>query len=182
MHNTRERPAVGLPPETRPSPPTRQEINGMTTHQHLFSGGRNLALKIPPHDFERTLVFYRDVLKLRQLGDHHPAVAFEFGPGLLWLESVERLSQAEIWLELCTLDTRLAADHLAGHKVVRCDGVETLPAGLDEFWISGPGDIVHLVHGRKEGIQVPGKRGATHQSVPKPVARCVPSQNGLLAD
>lgn len=32
-----------------------------------FSGGRNIAMKVPPHVWEETVTFYRDILGLRQI-------------------------------------------------------------------------------------------------------------------
>ena len=122
----------------------------MTDNQPRFAGGQNIALKIPPHEFDDAVCFYRDVLGLRQLDDYLPSTVFEYGTNLLWLDPVETMTQAEIWLELRTPDTAAAAEHLVRHNVVRCDEVEALPAGFDGFWISGPGNVVHLVHGAKQ--------------------------------
>ena len=36
----------------------------MTDQHPVFSGGRNIALKVPPHRYEATVGFYRDVLRL----------------------------------------------------------------------------------------------------------------------
>ncbi len=77
---------------------------------------------------------------------------FEFGSNLLWLDRVETITQAEVWLELHTPDTAKAAKHLDESNVVRCDTVEKLPEGFDGFWISSPANIVHLVHGRREDV------------------------------
>lgn len=122
----------------------------MTDNRQLFSGGRNIALKIPPHEFEDTIRFYRDVLGLRQLDEFLPAAVFEYGANLLWLDRVETMTQAEVWLELRTPDTAAAAKHLDCHQVVSCADVEALPEGFDGFWISGPCNIVHLVHGDEQ--------------------------------
>ena len=120
----------------------------MNNDSQLFSGGRNIALKLPPHEFDSTVKFYRDVLGLKQLPDHLPAVVFEFGPNQLWMDKVATMTQAEVWLELRTPDTAAAALHLDKQYVTRCDAVEELPDGFDGFWISSPANIVHLVHGK----------------------------------
>ena len=124
----------------------------MTNSQQLFTGGRNIALKLPLHEFEDASRFYREVLGLQQLDDYLPSVVFEYGANLLWLDGVETMTQAELWLELRTPDTAAAANLLDRHKVMRCDAVEVLPEGFDGFWISGPGNIIHLVHGKKEDV------------------------------
>jgi hypothetical protein len=62
------------------------------------------------------------------------------------------MTRAEVWLELRTPDSGTAEKHLERNNVVRCDGVEKLSTGFDGFWISGPGNIVHLAHGASEDI------------------------------
>jgi hypothetical protein len=110
-----------------------------------FSGGRNIAMKVPPHQWEATVQFYRDVIGLKQLDNHLPHVVFEFGANQLWIDRVEALSQAEIWLELNASDVQAAASHLESAGVVRCDEIEPLPEGFAGFWISSPASIIHLV-------------------------------------
>lgn len=124
----------------------------MIDNERSFAGGRNIALKLPPHEFDNAARFYRDVLGLKQLNEHLPSTVFEFGANLLWLDRVETMTQAELWLELRAHDTASAAKHLERAGVTRCDAVETLPDGFDGFWISGPGNIIHLVHGSKENV------------------------------
>ena len=124
----------------------------MTDNQKLFEGGRNIALKLPPHEFDDAVRFYGEVLGLKQLNEHLPSIVFEYGANLLWLDRIDTMSQAELWLELRTPDTAAAADHLDRHGVMRRDSVEALPEGFDGFWISGPGNIIHLVHGKKEDV------------------------------
>jgi hypothetical protein len=110
-----------------------------------FTGGRNIAMKVPPHQYEATVKFYRDVARLKQLEGFGDAVGFQFGSNHLWIDRVPGISQAEIWLELATDNTANAAERLAAAGVVRCDEIETLPEKLDAFWISGPSQIIHLV-------------------------------------
>jgi catechol 2,3-dioxygenase-like lactoylglutathione lyase family enzyme len=110
-----------------------------------FSAGRNIAMKVPPHLYEATVRFYRDVVGLRQLEKHLPFVVFEFGANQLWLDNVPALSQAEVWLELATNDLAAAAQYLNQANVVRCDEIEPLPEGFEGFWIANPASIIHLV-------------------------------------
>ena len=124
----------------------------MTDNKNLFSGGRNIALKLPPHEFDEAVRFYGEVLGLQQLNDYLPSTVFDYGANLLWLDRAETMTQAELWLELRTPDTAAAAQHLDHHGITRCDAVETLPKGFDGFWISGPGNIIHLVHGKSEDL------------------------------
>lgn len=118
----------------------------------MLTGGRNIAMKVPPHQFDQTVRFYRDVIGLEPLAEHLPSIVFQFGPSLLWIDNIPTLSQAEIWLELRTRDTKAADKHLESSNVVRCDAIETLPEDFDGFWIVNPAGIVHLVHGAKEDI------------------------------
>jgi catechol 2,3-dioxygenase-like lactoylglutathione lyase family enzyme len=110
-----------------------------------FSAGRNIAMKLPPHVFDATVQFYRDVLGLKELTSHAPSVGFEFGSNNLWLDRVPGISQAETWLEVVTSDIDAASQHLELAGVVRCDDIEPLPPGFQGFWISSPASIVHLV-------------------------------------
>lgn len=114
-----------------------------------FSGGRNIAMKVPPHLWEGTVQFYRDVLGLREIddpvGSEPPSAGFEFGANRLWIDRVVGVSQAELWLQLTTQDTAAAARRLATAGLARCDEIEPLPEGSSAFWISSPASIVHLV-------------------------------------
>jgi len=110
-----------------------------------FSGSHNIAMKVPPHQYEATVAFYRDVVGLKQLDIHPPHVGFEFGSNHLWIDSVPGMSQAELWLELATDDVASAAAHLQAAGVVRCDEIEPLPEGFKGFWITSPAAIVHMV-------------------------------------
>lgn len=110
-----------------------------------ITGGFNIAMKVPPHQYQATIAFYRDVVGLKPFTQKAPAVAFELGPNRLWIDEAPKLSQAEVWLELFTDDFRRAADDLAAAGVVRCDAVEGLDDGFRGGWIVNPANIVHLV-------------------------------------
>lgn len=111
-----------------------------------FTGGRNIAMKVPPHLWEATVAFYRDVLGLKPAGPlAPPSASFEFGANRLWIDRVETVSQAELWLELTTDDVGAAAEHLAAAGVVRRDEIEPLPPGFRGYWIQNPAAIIHLV-------------------------------------
>ena len=110
-----------------------------------FSGGRNIAMKVPPHLWDVTVRFYRDVLGLKQVGTEAPGVVFEFGANRLWIDRVDGISHAEVWLELTTDDVDGASEHLRAAGVVRRDEIEPLPDGFSGFWIANPAGIIHLV-------------------------------------
>jgi hypothetical protein len=110
-----------------------------------FQGGIDIAMKVPPHQFEATVAFYRDTIGLKPITDKAPAVGFELGPNKLWIDEAANMSQAEIWLELFTENFAAAADHLAKAGAVRCDAIEPLPAGFRGGWITSPAGVVHMV-------------------------------------
>ncbi len=115
-----------------------------------FSPGRNIAMKIPPHEFSRTVAFYREILGLAVLAEHPESIVFDFGGKRLWLDRVPHLSQTEIWLAVETADAPAASSHLAAKGVIRCDDIEPLPEVFSGFWIVSPAGIVHLVSGEGE--------------------------------
>lgn len=114
-----------------------------------FEAGRNIAMKVPEHEYDATVAFYRDVLSLPVINEpassSSASVRFEFGGKVLWVDRVATLSQAEVWLEICTDDVAAAAVHLARHGCVRRDGIEPLPDGFNGFWISAPPNVIHLI-------------------------------------
>ncbi len=117
-----------------------------------FSAGRNIAMKVPPHQYEDTIRFYRDVLGFKEIARHAPSVCFEFGANQLWIDRVPGLSQAETWLEVVTNDLAAAAEYLKSKDVVRCDEIEPLPPGFQAFWVSSPASIIHLVCDKTESM------------------------------
>lgn len=112
-----------------------------------FVGGKNIAMKVPPHQYDATVAFYRDLLGLEQIGGPAgDAVGFKFGSNNLWIDKVPSMSQAELWLEIVTDSTADAAKALANADVVRCDDIENLGEGFDGYWVSSPAAIIHLVN------------------------------------
>lgn len=123
----------------------------MTDQYPAFSGGRNIAMKIPPHRYDATVAFYRDVLRLPPIaGPAGDAIGFEFGQCNLWIDNCPGLSQAEIWLEVVTPHTEAAAEVLQEAGIARRDEIEDLGTGFDGFWISSPADLIHLVDAREQ--------------------------------
>lgn len=111
-----------------------------------FEGGRNIAMKVPGHQHEATVAFYRDTLGLEEIsGKAGQDIGFKFGPINLWIDKENGLSQAELWLEIVTDDTAKAAEALKESGTVRCDEIEELGDGFDGFWISSPASVIHLV-------------------------------------
>jgi len=119
-----------------------------------FRPGRNIAMKVPAHEYDDTVAFYQDVLGLRQIPGQAPSstesVRFDFGGKILWIDKVLSLSQSEIWLEVYTNDVAGASRYLGEHGCIRRDEIEELPDGFSGFWVSSPANIIHLVTERDD--------------------------------
>ena len=117
--------------------------------KHKFKPGRNMAMKVPAHEYDKTVAFYRDVLGIDLIPldneEDNNTIRFKFGDKVLWIDRVTTVSQTEIWLEVITDDMDAAAEYLQTNGVVRCDEIEPLPEGFEGFWISSPANIIHLV-------------------------------------
>lgn len=122
----------------------------MANSDLTFRGGRNIAMKLPPHQYEATIKFYRDTLGLEVKQTSENSHAVDYGPIRLWLDRCVKTSQAELWLDIGTNDTKAAARHLAQKDVVRCDAIEELPANFDGYWITSPAGVVHIVSGYED--------------------------------
>jgi hypothetical protein len=109
-----------------------------------FRGGRNIAMKVPAHQFDATVESYVR-LGIPILERSPASVTFQFGPMNLHVDSVANLGHAEIWLELIVPDAKAAAGYIEQANLVRCDGVESLPKDYPGFWLTSPSSIVHLV-------------------------------------
>lgn len=119
-------------------------------NQPTLKPGRNIALKVPPHQYLQTVDFYERVLGLTRLQAKDGGIGFEFGHMQLWIDSVATTSSSELWLELVSLDLEKASIYLDEHNVVRCDKIEPLPDYMKGFWIMSPSNTVHLVSGEAE--------------------------------
>jgi catechol 2,3-dioxygenase-like lactoylglutathione lyase family enzyme len=116
-----------------------------------FTGGVNIAMKIPRQDYEPTVTFYRDVLGLAVTSEPSgtPSVPeshrVAFGPNILWLDRVDHGTRAELFLQLQTSHLDRATARLADHGTSTCDEVEQLPAEAHAHWIRNPAGVVHLL-------------------------------------
>ena len=133
--------------------------------------GNNIAIKVPPHQYEQTVSFYRDLLGFEQVShlspDSDDSVALTFGDKNLWIDRVATLSQAEIWLEIQTDDMQLAAAHFDKANIARRDEIETLPDGFSGFWISSPGIRMPA------GIWINSRRFFPQAIPPRLAMRCI---------
>jgi predicted enzyme related to lactoylglutathione lyase len=114
-----------------------------------FRAGRNIAMKVPSHEFAKTVHFYEAILgwsrKATPAPDPIETVVFDFGGHTLWIDRIDGLSQAEIWIEIVTADVAAARAYLEAQGCHIRDEIETLPPSLDGFWLSSPANIIHLV-------------------------------------
>ncbi|MBY4678905.1 hypothetical protein [Marinobacterium arenosum] len=123
-------------------------IHPDSSEDAAFAGGRNIAMKVPAHQWRQTVQFYRDLVGLKVIEPESAdgtSVCFEFGANRLWIDRVAALSQAEIWLELTTGDLTRAVNRCECGGVVRRDEIEPLPEQVRGFWIENPASIIHLV-------------------------------------
>ncbi len=114
-----------------------------------FTPGANIAVKVPPHEYDSTVAFYRDILGLNPVqlesSDSYDSVAFEFGDKNLWIDKISGISQAEIWLEIKTDDIQKAEAYFETKGLCRRDEIEPLPSDFKGFWLSSPANIIHLI-------------------------------------
>ncbi len=110
-----------------------------------IEGGVNIAMKVPSHQHQAVVAFYRDVVGLESIDEKEPAIGFKLGPNQLWIDESQTLTQAEVWLELFTPDHRAALRRLEDGGAVRCDLIEPLGEAFRGGWIMNPANIVHMV-------------------------------------
>jgi predicted enzyme related to lactoylglutathione lyase len=111
-----------------------------------FEAGINIAIKIPKHKYDETVLFYKEVLKLevQEQPIDHPTVQrthrVKFGNNVLWLDCVTHCTHSETWLQLTTLDVPEARSYLESKGVATCDEIEELPENM--HWIMDPAGTV----------------------------------------
>jgi len=114
-----------------------------------FTSGKNIAIKVPVHEFDRTVAFYRDILGFEVVDVSSPddieAVTFKFGDKNLWIDKVPGISQAEVWFEVITEDIEMASQYFENNNCIRRDEIEPLPEGFKAFWLASPANIIHLI-------------------------------------
>lgn len=114
-----------------------------------FTGGNNIALKIPKYKYDETVRFYKDVLKLevREEEISNPTVSrthsVVFGSNMLWLDCVDNYTHSEIWLEINTSDVPMATEYLKENNIETKDEFEKIPD--DKHWITDPAGTVMIV-------------------------------------
>lgn len=118
-------------------------------HDIQFSGGTNIALKIPKYKYEETVHYYKEILGLQVKEEliTNPTVSrthsVVFGPNTLWLDCVDNYTQPEIWLEINTQDVPGATSYLAQKGVTTKDEFEKIPN--DKHWVTDPAGTVMIL-------------------------------------
>ncbi|GGF04107.1 VOC family protein [Flavobacterium limi] len=111
-----------------------------------FEAGINIAIKIPKQKYDKTVAFYRDVLKLEvnEVPIENPTVSktysVKFGNNTIWLDCVDNYTKSDIWLQLTTPDVGKAASYLKLNGVETCDEIEQIPENM--HWIMDPAGTV----------------------------------------
>ncbi|MGJ1211188.1 MULTISPECIES: VOC family protein [Sphingobacterium] len=119
-----------------------------------FEAGINIAIKIPKGKYEKTVSFYRDILKLEvsEKPIDNPTVSrtheVKFGNNVIWLDCVDNYTHSETWLQLTVPNVAEATDYLLSNGVETCDELEELPENM--HWIQYPAGTVFNVQQRKE--------------------------------
>lgn len=114
-----------------------------------FEGGHNIAIKIPKSRYDKTVTFYKEVLKLEvtEKPIDNPTVSrtheVKFGSNIVWLDCVDNYTHSEIWLELQTPDVSKAAEYLKQNGIETCDELEKIPA--ENHWIMDPAGTVFII-------------------------------------
>jgi len=114
-----------------------------------FQPGKNIAIKVPSHEFDQMVNFYKTVLGLKQKAadspDQFDSIAFEFGDKNLWIDKISGISQAEVWLEIETDNVIEAQRYLEEQGCAIRNEIEPLPADFNGFWLSSPSNTIHLI-------------------------------------
>ncbi len=118
-----------------------------------FEAGINIAIKIPKSKYEKTVAFYRDILKLEveEKPIDNPTVSrtceVKFGNNIIWLDCVDNYTHSETWLQLTVPNIEEAASYLQTNGVETCDELEELPPNM--HWIQDPAGTVFNVQERR---------------------------------
>lgn len=119
-----------------------------------FEAGVNIAIKIPKSKYEKTVAFYRDILKLAvtEKNINNPTVSrtheVKFGHNVIWLDCVDNYTHSETWLQLTVPNVAEATDYLLSKGVETCDELEELPENM--HWIQDPAGTVFNLQQHKE--------------------------------
>ncbi|MDR2234836.1 MAG: VOC family protein [Chryseobacterium sp.] len=111
-----------------------------------FEAGINIAIKIPKNKYEKTVTFYKDILKLdvKEVEINNLTVSktheVKFGNNIIWLDCVDNYTHSETWLQLTVPDVEKATEYLRSNGVETCDEIEEIPENM--HWITDPAGTV----------------------------------------
>ena len=111
-----------------------------------FKAGINIAIKIPKSKYDKTVAFYKDILKLEveEKPIDNPTISrtheVKFGNNVIWLDCVDNYTHSETWLQLTVQNVDEATDYLLSKGVETCDEIEELPKNM--HWIQDPAGTV----------------------------------------
>ncbi len=117
-----------------------------------FEAGINIAIKIPKSKYEKTIAFYRDILKLevKEKPIENPTIPktheVKFGNNVIWLDCVDNYTHSETWLQLTVPNIEEATNYLQANLVETCDEIELLPENM--HWIQDPAGTVFNIQER----------------------------------
>lgn len=119
-----------------------------------FEAGINIAIKIPKSAYEKTVTFYKDILKLpvEEVAIENTTVSrthkVVFGHNVIWLDCVDNYTHSETWLQLTVPDVGSATHYLESNGVQTCDELEELPENM--HWIQDPAGTVFNLQTRDQ--------------------------------
>ncbi len=119
-----------------------------------FTGGLNIAIKVPRSKYEKTVAFYRDILKLPVVEKPitNPTVSrtheVRFGSNIVWLDCVDNYTHSEVWLDLKTNDVNTATAFLQANGIETCDELEEIPETM--HWILDPAGTPFILNQQDE--------------------------------
>lgn len=105
-----------------------------------FERGKNIAMKIPAHEYENNVGCYRDILRFKDITGSNAGDTprFEFSDKVLWLDCMSGLSQSEIRLEDVVSAICKVTEYLKQPSCHHKDEIESLPKGFKAFSIVSP--------------------------------------------
>jgi hypothetical protein len=111
----------------------------------MLRSGPNIAVKVPPRQWDRTVRFYAETLGLPRIDSAGPVMIFALGQDRLRIDRVESLTEPEVWLEFQTDSRATTTALLSDEGFVHGDSVDALPAGFKRFWIASRTEFMHLL-------------------------------------
>jgi hypothetical protein len=113
----------------------------------MYKAGKNIAIKVPPWEYEKTVSFYRDIFGLEKCNEPSSglgaSIGFKFGDKHLWIDKISGINHAEFWLEIVTDNIDEAERHLENRGVA--GEKEKLSDDLNGYWVCSPSNVIHLV-------------------------------------